>query len=465
MEARNKARTLVTRGLLALLTLLLLGAASCGRREPGPPNILLVTLDTTRSDHLSLYGYTFPTSPFLEELAAAGTVFDECYAAAPATAPSHATLFTSRSPLNHRVVKNAVRLAERHETLAEMLRDRGYATAAVLSSFVMNAKFGLGQGFGHYDDMLSLRGSSIRWKEWEGQTVTGGFDRRAGAATDRAVAWLEDERDPDAPFFLFVHYFDPHDPYDPPTAYRERFDNPSIDHPGVRTMLKHYDGEIAYTDDELRRLVAALDRLGLADDTLVIVTGDHGEGLMQRGYQYHGAHIYEEAVRVPLLVRWPGHVLAGRRHAGPVTIADVVPTIHELCGWPLAGRGFQGRSLAASLRDGTPPPADGPVFLYRIPYEPHSEFGVWVDGEKHGVRAGSWKYLVSENEGTRELYDLARDPGETRNVADEQPERVRELAGMLADWRAAVTVPDSLTEEPVLSDEDVQKLKSLGYIH
>lgn len=451
--------------LISVLVLIVLGASSCGQQQEAPPNILLITLDTTRSDHLSLYGYGFPTSPFLEELAAGSTVYDECYAAAPATAPSHATLFTSRSPLNHRVVKNAVRLAERHETLAEMLRDRGYGTAAILSSFVMNAKFGLGQGFDHYDDKLSLAGSSIRWQEWEGQTVTGGFDRRAVAATDQAVAWLENERDPDEPFFLFVHYFDPHDPYDPPNPYRERFDNPSIDHAGVRNMLKLYDGEIAYTDDQLRRLFAALERLDLADDTLVIVTGDHGEGLMQRGYQYHGAHVYEEAVRVPLLVRWPGRVPAGMRHAGPVTIADVVPTIHDLCGWPLAGHGFQGRSLAAGMLAGEAPPADDPVFLYRIPYEPHHEFGVWVDGEKHGVRRGRWKYLTADDEGTRELYDLARDPRETSNVVAEHPEEAAALATMLADWRAAVTVPDSLTDEPELSDEDVQKLKSLGYIH
>ena len=449
---------------LGLVCLLILGAASCARQEDRPPNILLITLDTTRSDHLSLYGYAYETSPFLEELAAGSTVFTEAYAAAPATAPSHATLFTSRSPLNHRVVKNAVRLAEHHETLAEMLVARGFQTAAILSSFVMNAKFGLGQGFQHYDDVLPPRGASIHWREWEGQTVTGGFDRRATAATDLAVAWLKEGWDQDKPFFLFVHYFDPHDPYEPPAGYRDRFVNPTIDHPGVRRMLSGYDGEIAYTDDELRRLFAAVDRLGLAENTLVIVTGDHGEGLMQRGYQYHGAHIYDEAVRVPLLVRWPGRVQAGRRHNGLVTIADVVPTIHELLGWSTEGMGFQGRSLAGSLVDGEPPAADGPIFLYRIPYEPHDEFGAWVDGEKHAVRHGRWKYMLAEDEETTELYDLARDPGETHNVVADHPEQARELAGMLAAWREAVTLPDSLTIEPELSEEDVLKLKSLGYV-
>ena len=450
---------------IGLLCLLLLGVAACSRQREPAPNILLITLDTTRTDHMSVYGYAHDTTPFLREFAAGATVFTQAYAAAPATAPSHATLFTSRSPLNHRVVKNAVRLADRHETLAEMMVDGGYRTAAILSSFVMNAKFGLGQGFEHYNDTLPEHGSSIHWRQWEGQTVTGGFDRRATAATDLAVTWLEEQRDPAVPFFLFVHYFDPHDPYDPPGAYAERFQDPAATDNPVSRMVRGYDGEIAYTDDELRRLFAAVDRLGLAENTLVIITGDHGEGLMQRGYQYHGAHIFDEAVRVPLLVRWPGHVQAGRRHEGLVSIADVVPTIRELLGWSSTGMEFHGRSLARSLLDGMPPAAAGPVFLYRIPYEPHDEFGVWVDGEKHAVRQGPWKYVVADDEGTTELYDLTADTGEMNNVVSDYPEKARELAGILAAWREVVTLPDSLTIEPELSDEDVRKLKSLGYVH
>lgn len=457
----KKGRALV-RIVLFMFLATVLGA--CGSADDGPPpNIVLITLDTTRSDHLSVYGYGQRTTPFLEEFAAEGTIFTEAYSSAPATAPSHATLFTSLSPLTHRVVRNAVALGEHHETMAELLGERGYQTAAVLSSFVMNAKFGQDQGFDFYDDKLDPRVATIRRPEWEGQQVVGGFDRRANETTDHAVEWLREIRTPDGPFFLFIHYFDPHDPYQPPPKYRDRFIDMSVEKLQVRRMRSMYDGEIAYTDDQVRRLCAHLDSLGLADDTLVIVTGDHGEGLMQRNYQYHGAHIYEEAVRVPLLVRWPGRVTPGRRLAGPVTIADVLPTVFDLAGLAQPDHHLQGRSLADVLLGAEPADAGPPIFLYRIPYEPHDELGVWVDGEKHAVRHGDWKYMVAENEGTTELYDLARDPAELENVIGAWPERAERLAAMLADWRAAVTRSDSLDTQPALSEADKQKLRALGY--
>jgi arylsulfatase A-like enzyme len=450
---------------LFLACLVLLGAgAACGRK-PVPPNILLITMDTTRSDHLSLYGYSHRTTPFLEELAASSVVFDQAYAAAPATAPSHATLFTSQSPLTHRVLKNAVTLGEQHRTFAELAVERGYQTAAIVSSFVMNAKFGLAQGFQHYDDLLAPEKASINWEQWEGQEVAGGFDRKAAEATDQAIAWLQDARELDVPFFLFVHYFDPHDPYVPPAPYRDKFVDTTIEQVGQRRMWSGYDGEIAYTDAEIRRLFAALDRLDLLSDTVVVLAGDHGEGIMSRGYQYHGAHIYEEAVRVPLLMRWEGKLEPGRRVAGTVTIADIVPTLFDLLGWPRGNLEFQGQSLAAPLLGGDPLPRDFPAYLYRSPYEPHNEFGVWVDGEKHAVRLGDWKYLLAENEGTTELYNLAADPLERANVIAAHPDVALRLQGMLAEWRAAVTRPDSPGVKPALSESDLKKLKSLGYVH
>ena len=448
---------------LILMAGLVAGCLSADKPAPGP-NVLLISLDTTCRDHLSVYGYGQRTTPFLEELAAQSTMFSSAYAPAPATAPSHATLFTSLSPLTHRVIKNAVSLSDHNLTLAELLAERGFQTAAILSSFVLNAKFGLNQGFQHYDDRLDGSSASIDWQEWEGQKVDGGFDRIAAETTDHALAWLRDGREPGKPFFLFVHYFDPHDPYVPPAEYRGRFGDERIGHPGLRRLIGDYDGEIAYTDDQLRRLLAVLDELRLTRDTIVIIAGDHGEGLWLRGYQYHGAQIYDEAVRVPLLFRWPDRILPGRMLEGVVTLADVVPTLCDLLGIPQDGLGFQGRSLARSLAGGVPPSPDLPAFLYRIPYEPHNEFGVWVDGEKHGVRFRNWKYLMAENEGTTELYDLDRDPWETKNLVDDKPAVAAELAGMLADWRQAVTLPDSLTVRPDLSDADIRKLKSLGYV-
>jgi arylsulfatase A-like enzyme len=254
-------------------------------------------------------------------------------------------------------------------------------------------------------------------------------------------------------------------PYSPPHEYRGFYKDPDIADTRIRWETGNYNGEIAFTDDQIRRLCDRLGELGLAEDTIVIITGDHGEGLWQRGYQYHGAHIYEEAMRVPLLVRWPGRIPAGSVFTRPVTIAAVMPTLLDLLGVPAEGRIFQGRSLARALRSGNPLREDRPVFLYRIPYEPHDEVGVWVDGEKFGVRDGDWKFLVAEKEGTTELYDLAADPGETRDLAAAEPAIAAGLAEVLAAWREIVTLPDSLGIESELSDSDIEKLRSLGYVH
>jgi arylsulfatase A-like enzyme len=455
----------VQRLFLFLVTTLAVGLlAGCSGGEP-PPNILLITMDTTRADHLSVYGYKIATSPYLEEFAAEGAVFRQVYAAAPATAPSHATIFTSLSPLTHRVLKNAMVLGEEFDTLAEVLADEGYETAGFVSSFVLNRKFGLSQGFEYYDDMLEGGRATVDTRRWEGEVITGKFDCPADATTDRAAAWLETARDPERPFFLFVHYFDPHVPYRPPEQYRGRYKDPDIEDRVVRWETGNYNGEIVFTDDQIRRLCTRLEELGLAEDTIVIITGDHGEGLWQRGYQYHGAHIYEEAMRVPLLVRWPGRIPAGSVFQKPVTIAAIMPTLLDLLDAPAGDRAYHGRSLARVLLSGEPLREERPVFLYRVPYEPHDEFGVWVDGEKHAVRRGDWKYLVAEDEGTVELYDLRADPRETRNLAAERPEVAADLADILATWREAVTRPDSLTLQPELSDSDIQKLRSLGYVH
>ncbi len=441
-----------------------LTVAGCGRREP-QPNVLVITMDTTRADHLSPYGYRFATTPYLERFAAEGTLFRHAYASAPATAPSHATIFTSLAPLTHRVLKNAMTLGESFQTLAETLGQHDYQTAAVVSSFVLNRKFGLSQGFGFYDDDLSKTRSTVPTKNWEGEPVIGKFDCRADATTDRASDWLENARDPAKPFFLFVHYFDPHAPYSPPKDYQEKFTNPEVKDGGRRWEISSYDGEIAFTDAQIGRLMEKLAALGLADNTLVVITADHGEGLWQHGYQYHGAQIYEESVHVPLLMRWPGHVTAGGDVAAPVTVADIMPTVLELTGTPADGLDCQGLSLAAAATAGGALDPERPVFLYRVPYEPHEEYGTWVAGEKFGVRRGRWKFMVAEQESTLELYDLQDDPGETRNLASAQPALAAELAGLLADWREVVTLPDSLSVRPELSDADRRKLHSLGYAH
>jgi arylsulfatase A-like enzyme len=208
----------------ALWTLLVALAACSPRGASGPPALLLISLDTTRSDHLSVYGYPRQTSPQLDALARQGVRFAAAYAASASTGPSHATLFTSLHPLQHGVVKNGLRLAEERETLAERLRAHHFQTAAVVSSFVLDAKFGFAQGFDLYDDDFAPEEATVTTSKWDGREVPGSFDRRGDHTTRRALHWLREGRDPARPFFLFVHYFDPHLSYAPPEPFATRFE-------------------------------------------------------------------------------------------------------------------------------------------------------------------------------------------------------------------------------------------------
>jgi len=312
-------------GLLAAA--LLLFSSGCGGASSERPNIVLISLDTTRMDHLSVYGYPRPTSPALEQFAEEGTKFDLAYAPIATTGPSHSTMFTSLYPVAHHVVKNGIVLSESCETISELLSDRGYETAAIMSSYVLKERFGYRQGFDHFDDTFTIEGSSTKVSTWEGRQVEGGFDRRADDATARAVEWLETARDPDRPFFLFVHYFDPHSPYDPPSGFKGRFHQGT--QPSLEMLIGRYDEEVAFTDQQVGVLLDALDRLQLDEDTVVIITGDHGEGLGQHNHLEHGVNVYDEAVRVPLLFRWPGRIAAGSLNTAPVELVDLAPTITD----------------------------------------------------------------------------------------------------------------------------------------
>ena len=472
--------------------MLAVAALGCGDPAPdataraksealAPVNVLLVSIDTLRSDHMSVYGYERATTPALEDLAAQGARFDAAYSPTATTAPSHASLFTSLYPPTHRVIKNGRVLAEHHETLAEVLTSWGYRCAAVVSSFVLNAKFNYDQGFESWDDDFSQARSPLGVTVWEGGRVAGKFYGRADDTTRRAIDWLVG-RASEQPFFLFVHYYDPHDPYDPPGGWVERFGADALEASGVDRAIARYDAEIAFTDSEVGRLFEALDDLGLADDTLVVVTGDHGEGLMDHGHLNHGVDIYEEAVRVPLIVRLPRRIAAGSRVAVPVELTDVAPTILELVaetrpspGPPGnhprpseslqdSGGAVSGRSLAALL-SGDALAEERPIYFYRRHYDGAMVGRVWAEGEKFGLREGRWKYTRGSESQHEELYDLDADPAERDNLADSRRDVAEVLAERLEAWRTSVSRPHS-TAAPLSapSEEDRARLEALGYV-
>jgi arylsulfatase A-like enzyme len=440
----------------------LLFAFAC-TRYAAPPNLVLVSLDTTRRDHLSVYGYWRKTTPRLERFAEEGVLFSLAYAASSTTGPSHASLFTSLHPISHGVVKNGRVLRPVFVTLAERLHDAGWITGGVTGSYVLDARFGFAQGFGSWDDEFDPAFATVRGEVWEEGDRVEVFDRTADETTRRALAWLDRVRTEQRPFFLFVHYFDPHAPWVPPAEFARRF--PPADDPksGNRGLVARYDAEIAFTDDQLGALLDGLEERGLAGNTLVAITADHGEGLMQHGQLGHGAQIYEEQVRVPLLLRWPGRLPAGRVVAGAVSLVDLTPTLLALAGVaPAPGAPMQGRSLVEVLEGRREVDPEGPIFLFRRHFEPGMHDGISVAGEQYAVRRGRWKLILAPEEKTRQLFDLQRDPGERSDLTAGEPERAAALEREIADWRARHG--RSETAPSAVSGADLERLRALGYV-
>ena len=362
------------------------------------------------------------------------------------------------TPLRHGVLKNGAPVPYTADTMAERFAAAGYRTAGFVSSFVISRRFAFDQGFATYDDVFDRATSTFAEKFWDGKELEGGFDRRADETTRRAVAWLDANADR-GPFFLFVHYFDPHAPYVPPAAFENRFPVPAGADALARDVAR-YDEEIAFTDAALGELLAALERLKQQQRTLVVVTADHGEGLMDHGHMEHGVSVYEEQVRVPLVLRWPARVAPGRTFDVPVSLVDVAPTAYELLGLATRDAKFEGRSLAPALAGG-PAPEPVPVYLYRRHFAGEQRAETWVIGEKFGVREGRFKYVDGPEEKTRELFDLAADPKELVNRLAEAPQATEALADRVEGWRAGRIGPGGGKLD--ITPEERERLRVLGY--
>ncbi len=380
-------------------------------------SLLLITIDTLRADRVGAYGHREAQTPNLDALAAAGTLYEKAFTHTPVTLPAHATLLTGRLPPEHGVRSNSFyRLPEGETTIAEILRDQGYRTAAFVAGAPLNRRFGLAQGFDTYDDELSPAHG--------GQLLA---ERDAAAVADKAREWLKGAGD--APFFLWVHFFDPHHPYQPP--------------PPFLSLGSPYDGEVAFCDQEIGKLVGALERSGRLSTTLLVATSDHGESLGEHGEATHGIFLYDATLRVPLILSGPGIPRGLRDPRGPVGLVDVLPTLLGRLGLP-ARAGLSGRDLFGQ---------EPSELLYAETYLPR-DFYNW--SELKAVRSLRMKFVEAP---VRELYDLADDPGETRNLAAERPESVRQLAARMEAWAQAEK------ENPFQPDSRLlEQLASLGYV-
>ncbi len=446
--------------LLVLAWLGLVGSAHLRSREApiDRPHLLFISIDTLRADRLGCYGYERNTSPTLDRLAQQGVRFAHAYAQRALTWPSLSSIMTSLYPKTHGVRRNETPLDRSNVTLPEILKNEGYRTAAFLSNYfhAPNRGFDVKQG-------------------WMG-------DRPVDqAVTDQALAWLEGIDPARERFFAWVHYLNPHSPYDPASPYREMFvSDPSGRFDGSHESLNEiyskrleleprdlahinalYDAEIRQTDAEVERLLTWLDENQLARDTLIVFTSDHGEELYDhQSYFEHGCSIYDGALRIPWSLRWPGQIPERVVVESQVESIDILPTILELMDLPLRDS-FEGRS-AVGLWKGR---ADAPRLAYGE-----------VQEQVFSVRTGEWKYVhnpdafrplcVDPERGhfpieRAELYDVQRDPGERQNLAAQHPDVVRELRGQIEGWLSSNPREH---EEHELSDEEIERLRALGYL-
>jgi len=476
--------------LAALLIVAALGCGDCGDGASPRPlaydHIVLVTLDTLRADHLGAYGYPRNVSPFIDELAERGVVFERAYTAISTTGPSHATMFTGLYPLQHRVQKNGEGLPDAFVTLAEILSASGFTTAAFVSSRASLRSGHLDRGFRVYDE--PRRAAGVRY-------------RPADETIDAAIEWLEG-RSAGGPLFVWIHLFDPHTPWRAPLAHLRAVASGTEEE--KRTLKRflveehrvplayfgndadamlqtadEYDAEIRFADSELSRFHDAVSRRDLGGRTLWIITSDHGQGLGNHHWMLHGKQIYDEQVRAPLIFYASDGSLPPHRVPGIVEHVDLLPTIASLTG---SGSRLSeqllpihGRSLAPSLAAETAPEiSPRTAFVQRRTYDPNpaAEARIRADpakigtiryepGEKYGLVERRWKY-VHRTRGRDELFDLQQDPYEIRNLVAEHPERAREMKARLLARVNALREGAVLEPDPV-DAETAELLEELGY--
>lgn len=429
---RRRLRARLGLPLGALVTAALVTAALVWFPRPPPLGvsgpIVLVSIDTLRADRLPAYGYAGVATPAIDRLVADAVLFERAYSHSPQTLPAHVSMFTGLLPVEHGVRDNlGFAVGPERTLLPELLAPLGYRSAAVVSSYVLRKEVGLARGFDTYDDRLPAASPDLSSAQ---------VQRDGGESLQVAERWLDGNAGPDSRFFLFLHLYEPHAPYAPPARFGR---------------YEPYDGEIAYADEIVGGLFDALRARGLYDDALIVLLSDHGEGLGDHGEQEHGVFLYDEAIRVPLVVKLPGGREAGRRVSVPVQHIDLLPTLLDLLGEPVPG-GLRGRSLRPLLAgDGAGWPRRG---LYAEAMYPRYHFG-W--SELYALTTDRYRYIRAPRE---ELYDLVADGDERENLAPQRARTVRELretlGGLVGD--GAVAAPAAV------SDAVLARLRSLGYL-
>jgi len=441
MRTAARKRTLALAALAATAAVAA-GVVAWGRGAPGPlarllgprrPNVLLVSLDTFRADRVGCYGYAPAGTPRLDGLAARGLRFAQATTVVPLTLPAHSSLFTGAFPARHAVRDNGgYYLADEQTTLAEVLRERGYRTGGFVSSFVLDARWGIQQGFDRYFDDFDLS----KFDHAPGMDAI----QRPGAETvDEALRWLGQERE--RPFFAWVHLYDAHAPYEAPEPYASRY---------PPTPSGAYDAEIAATDAQVGRLLDALEADGRLRDTLVVAVGDHGEMLGEHGEQTHGFFVYDASMRIPLIVAGPS--VPHRTVADQVRIVDVMPTVLDLLGQAVPAS-VQGTTLLPLARG-----ERLELMALAESWYPRYHYG-W--SELMAVQDGRYKLIRAPR---RELFDLREDPRETVNLAERDARRADAMESALDGLLARLGTAAAAHGPSQMDAETAEKLEALGYV-
>jgi arylsulfatase A-like enzyme/tetratricopeptide (TPR) repeat protein len=401
------------------------------------PNVVLITLDTTRADHLGCYGYRDAKTPAIDALAGAGVLFAQATSPAPLTLPAHASIMTGMYPPHHGVrVNGNAAVSQAQTTIAEALSAKGYETAAFIAAFVLDGRWGLNQGFQVYDDRFDLR----KYKHID----LGSVQRPGNEVMDAALSWLDSHKE--HPFFAWIHLYDAHTPYEPPEPFLSAY--------GGRGAFGLYDGEIAFADAQVGRCMSRLHAMGLDKKTVVVLMGDHGEGLGSHGEATHGYFAYDYALHVPLLVVTPFTELSRVRVESQVSSVDVFPTVLGLVGIDVTTQ-VHGRSLIPAMFR---PGADAHPYAYAESMTPSLQFG-W--SPLQCLRSTRYKLIKAPRP---ELYDLAADPGEATNIYERHPDLAREMTAALERLAHETTQDAPAPETADLDKETVERLAALGYV-
>lgn len=394
------------------------------------PSVFLITIDTLRADHVHCFGYQQINTPALNSLAKDGILFSQAFTPSPITNTSHTTILTGLLPSSHGVTDFAIPLAPSHATWAELLHNEGYHTAAFIGAVILDSKTlapGLDRGFDHYDNFPEHPQTKSRW---------GRVERRGMDVVQRAETWLIAHRA--APHFVWVHLYDPHDPYEPPPPYSQIYKD------------RLYDGEIAYADSALAHFLAYLKKQGWYENSLIVVVGDHGEGLGEHHEDTHGIFLYDTTTHVPLIIKLPQERYAGNRVAAQVRTTDILPTMLELAGMRVPQH-LDGQSLR-------------PYFVAKETAN-RTAFGETDYPLRFGwaplrsVREGGFKFIEAPRP---ELYDLKTDPKEIQNQYQPWNSTVQQLRAELAKWRAQI--PAQPHSAGAVGQGTTDELKALGYL-